>query len=676
MIKINRIGNKLGVAGIAGILLALCAVFNQFRTETDIAAANASADVQGLIASSALKAEVQLRAMVAADRNVRLAITPPAVEAAQVALMQAQTAQIMNVDKALEIVSVQEDKERLEDIKRMVNEYGSVLDEVTKLQKDLLEQQRVLNEANGDWERHLTQLRLDPAMHSEPAWQALDGVLRNANLELNAIRAAAWRYTALQEESQKQAIVEYNVSLVEQLTAAEMMATTAEAKSGIANLKADAEKFLSATDESTRINERKRRLNEMQAQPMSDKLTILFQEAVGISAKSADDAKASATSQLQWASRANMVIGLAIVAVLVGSMVFSALGIARPLRRLNVELGEMAAGNTNIEISGATRGDEIGDIAKTVAVIRANAEASARDEANSRMANEAAAATQRKQDMIRIADAFESAVGEIVETVSSASSELEASASTLTATAERSQQLTKLVAGASADATGNVQSVASAAGQMSQSITEISRQVQESAKIADEAVEQARLTNDRVNEMAQAATRIGAVVELINTIAGQTNLLALNATIEAARAGDAGRGFAVVASEVKALAEQTAKATGEISQQIGGIQTVTEDSVSAIQQIGSVIGRMSEISAAIATAIEEQSAATQEISRNVHNVAQGTQSVNTHIIDVERGAGETGAASAQLLSSAQMLSSDSNRLKLEVGRFLDQVRTA
>ena len=194
--------------------------------------------------------------------------------------------------------------------------------------------------------------------------------------------------------------------------------------------------------------------------------------------------------------------------------------------------------------------------------------------------------------------------------------------------------------------------------------------------MASDAVGQARSTTDRVSQLSKAATRIGDVVELINTIAGQTNLLALNATIEAARAGEAGRGFAVVASEVKALAEQTAKATGEISQQIGGIQAATQDSVGAIKEIGGTIGRMSEISSTIAAAVEEQGAATQEISRNIQHAAEGTSQVSSNITDVQRGASETGSASSQVHSAAKSLSSESHRLKLEVGKFLNSVRAA
>jgi methyl-accepting chemotaxis protein len=216
--------------------------------------------------------------------------------------------------------------------------------------------------------------------------------------------------------------------------------------------------------------------------------------------------------------------------------------------------------------------------------------------------------------------------------------------------------------------------VASAAEELSCSIKEISRQVQQSARIASEAVGQARTTTESVGELSKAAARIGDVVELINTIAGQTNLLALNATIEAARAGEAGRGFAVVASEVKALAQQTAKATCEISEQISGIQSATQSSVSAIMAISTTIEKLSEVSSTIAAAVEEQGAATQEISGNVQQASQGTRQVSSSITDVQRGASETGLASAMVLAAAKSLSTESGRLRTEVDRFLSTVR--
>ena len=363
----------------------------------------------------------------------------------------------------------------------------------------------------------------------------------------------------------------------------------------------------------------------------------------------------------------------AMLCIAMGTMIVS--GVARPITAMTEAMRKLAGGDMSAPIPGVERKDEIGKMASTVLVFKDNAVETERLRAEQAEA-ERLAAERRKRDMHDLANSFEGAIGQIIETVSSASTELEASASTLTSTAERTQQRTTTVAAASEQATANVQSVASATEELSSSVTEISRQVQESARMANEAVDQARKTNDRVSELSKAAARIGDVVELINTIAGQTNLLALNATIEAARAGEAGRGFAVVASEVKALAEQTARATGEIGQQIAGIQSATQESVGAIKEISGTIERLSEISSTIAAAVEEQGAATQEISRNIQQAAQGTHEVSSNITDVQRGASETGSASSQVLSAAQSLSQDSNRLKLEVGRFLNTVRAA
>ncbi|UPK32800.1 HAMP domain-containing protein [Bradyrhizobium sp. 186] len=377
----------------------------------------------------------------------------------------------------------------------------------------------------------------------------------------------------------------------------------------------------------------------------------------------------SATWTVIGVSASGLIVGIAI-AFFIGLNAMS-----RPIARLKLAMEGLARNDLKTEVPEKDRRDEIGDMAKTVEVFKTNALEVERLKA-AQAEVEQQAAEQRRRDMVNLADGFERAVGEIIETVGSASTELEASSSTLATTAQRAQELTSVVVAASGEATGNVQSVATATEELSSSVNEISRQVQESARMASEAVNQARTTTERVSELSVAATRIGDVVELINTIAGQTNLLALNATIEAARAGEAGRGFAVVASEVKTLAEQTAKATGEISQQISGIQTATQESVSAIRDISATIERLSEVSSTIAAAVEEQGAATQEIARNVQQAAHGTQRVSTNIADVQRGAAETGSASSQVLSTAKMLATDSNRLKDEVGKFLSTVRAA
>ncbi|WP_319801760.1 methyl-accepting chemotaxis protein [Rhodobium gokarnense] len=377
-------------------------------------------------------------------------------------------------------------------------------------------------------------------------------------------------------------------------------------------------------------------------------------------------------------SQTRSIITWSIVAVAVLVMFAAWLigrSVVRPLSRMTATMGVLADGNLAVEIPDTGRSDEIGKMAAAVEVFKSNAIERKRLE-DQEKDEEARRAAARKADMERLADSFESAVGDIIRTVSTSSRELESSADVLTGTAQRTRELSTSVAAASDEASANVQSVASASEEMAASVNEIGRQVLESSQIAAEAVGQADRTDARIGTLSEAATRIGDVVNLITEIAQQTNLLALNATIEAARAGEAGKGFAVVAAEVKQLAEQTAKATEEIGAQIGNIQTATGESVGAIKEIGATIGRLSDISAGIAAAIEEQGAATQEITRNVTEAATGTAEVASNISDVNRGAEETGAASSQVLSSARRLSSDSERLQTEVTKFLDSVRSA
>jgi methyl-accepting chemotaxis protein len=383
--------------------------------------------------------------------------------------------------------------------------------------------------------------------------------------------------------------------------------------------------------------------------------------------KNAASTYASALTMLAVILGIAIVFGAAVSFYVIRDVSNGIASIAKPMQILG-------QGDLSADVPHQGESTEIGTMADALQVFK---EALiAKKVADEAAARDAEAKIERGRRVDQVTRDFESMIGDIVNTVSSASSQLEASAGTLSATASRSQELATTVSAASEEATANVQSVASATEELSSSVNEISRQVQDSARMASEAVSQARTTTDRVSELSKAAARIGDVVELINTVAGQTNLLALNATIEAARAGEAGRGFAVVAAEVKALAEQTAKATGEIGQQISGIQAATHDSVTAIKEISGTIEKLSEISSTIAAAVEEQGAATQEISRNVQQAAQGTQQVSSNISDVQRGANETGSASSQVLSAAKSLSGDSGRLRSEVDKFLASVRAA
>ncbi|MFN8333438.1 MAG: Cache 3/Cache 2 fusion domain-containing protein [Saprospiraceae bacterium] len=349
--------------------------------------------------------------------------------------------------------------------------------------------------------------------------------------------------------------------------------------------------------------------------------------------------------------------------------------ITRPLGSVTASLTAIAEGKNDVAIDCEDRHDEIGEIARTIAVFKNNAQERQRLR-NEQAAAATAATEQRKAELRHFVDDFQTGVGGIIDKVMNSSGEFERIARQLTETARTTAELSGQSASASETASEHVRTAAAASDELSSSIGEITRRVQESNSIAAEAVRQAEATDQRITELSQAGTRIGDVVKLITSIAEQTNLLALNATIEAARAGDAGRGFAVVAQEVKTLAGQTAKATDEISSQIGNMQVATEESVAAIKAIGQTIERISEIANSIAAAVEQQSSATKNIAQSVRAAASGTESVAVNVGNVARGAGETGETSSRMFEAAQALSGESLHLKAEVDKFLSGVRAA
>jgi methyl-accepting chemotaxis protein len=361
------------------------------------------------------------------------------------------------------------------------------------------------------------------------------------------------------------------------------------------------------------------------------------------------------------------------VAVVIAAALWFGRRMTAPLTKMVTAMEHLAQGDLDREVAKVDRRDEIGKISEALAIFRDKLRENRKLAADQEQAKREAE-VERRQAMLEMADGFERSIGQIVENVSSASSEIEIAAEGLNRTAEATHSLSANVAAASEQSSASVQSAASASEEMVSSVSEISRQVQESQRVATSAVAQAEQTNARMSELSQSAGRIGEVVKMISAVAEQTNLLALNATIEAARAGEAGRGFAVVASEVKALASQTAKATEEIGSQIAQMQSATEQSVGTIKEISATIRMISEISSTVAASVEAQGAATQEIARNVQQAAQGAAQVTSNIGEVNRGASDTGASAGQVHSSARALSTESNRLKSEVEQFLLTVR--
>ena len=417
-----------------------------------------------------------------------------------------------------------------------------------------------------------------------------------------------------------------------------------------------------------------RAVNAQRATPAGRSMDAVLAKLVELNDKGAAAAGQHAENTYELAFRIVLAALAAMVLAGLCAAVLIVRDVARGIGSVLTPMRALATGDLAANVPHQGENTEVGQIADAVQVFKDAM--IAKKTADEVAAAEASAKMRRAETLDRATSSFEGMIGELIGSLSSASTEMEATASTLTNAADVTRQLSNSAANTSREVSESIQSTASATEEITSSVNEIGRQVLESSRVAQLAVQQAEKTDSCISELSQAAARIGDVVKLITAIAEQTNLLALNATIEAARAGEAGRGFAVVASEVKALASQTARATDEITTQISGMQSATSDSVTTIKEISSTINLISEISSTIAAAVEEQGAATQEIARNVQQAAELSARVAANISDVDRGNSETGAASAQVFTAAQSLSKESTHLQTEVHNFLATIRAA
>lgn len=409
------------------------------------------------------------------------------------------------------------------------------------------------------------------------------------------------------------------------------------------------------------------------AQTKLDRDLVALRDMIGEKTHAGGLDLSSHSQSIVWLSAGIMLGGIVVGLIL--SWLIAQTGIVKPLANLSACMQTLAKGEYDVSVPGTSRKDELGGMAANVEVFRRNGMEAAKLRAEQEE-NKLRAEAEKRALMDRMAGEFEASVGNVIQQVATQATQMQSSATAMSATAEETTRQAKTVATASEESSANVQTVASASEELSSSIAEIGRQVSHSSQIASNAVSEADRANEMVKGLVTASEKIGEIVELINDVADQTNLLALNATIEAARAGEAGKGFAVVAAEVKNLATQTSKATEEISVQIAGVQSATQDAVKAIGSISSTIAEINQIATTIAAAVEQQSAATQEIARNVEEAARGTQEVSSNIGGVTQTANDTGAASQQVLTASRLLGEQSVHLNGLVGKFLANLRAA
>jgi methyl-accepting chemotaxis protein len=669
-----RIGAKLAISAVSGVLLVIAMVGNQARVNHLARSLANEVETSETLQKNALSAEIALQQLILIDLDIRLTLIPQAIENILEDLWHRTADGNKAYDVALGAATVIQDRQNLATAKEAFNAYAATSREVASLQREIINLRDQQITEGIEWEKKFQQVLNNGAILTAGNRFSFLTAIKNADSLFKQARLESWSRFIRSDDGE---IARLNAELDEAmqlLKASRQMTTDRAAIDVIDQLLVFPVQYKAIVDKLTAATDGQITLRHERADPLRMKAADNLAEVKGSVSKRVDRLAALSLDETARAEWINLSAGGFVILVLVGSAVFSSLAIGRPIQHIGKVLTQLAGGNKAVQIPYAARGDEVGDAARAAQTFKEYLLRMDQLEAEHKLA-EARAVAGRKAEMDKFADEFQAAIGTIVDTVSSATTHLETTAAALTHTAETTHQLSGVVANAAEETSSNVESIATASDELATSVAEMGLQVLHSSNISADAVRQAERTDAQVSQLSHAAQHISEVLKLITNIAKQTNLLALNATIEAARAGESGRGFSVVASEVKTLASQTAQAADEIGGQIADMQTATNASVSAIKEIGATIRRVSEIATAIASTVEEQGASTQEIARNIHRAAQGTTQVVTNIHDVNRGASETGAASAEVISSAKALADQGKNLKREADKFLAKVRT-
>ncbi|MDQ0470432.1 methyl-accepting chemotaxis protein [Labrys wisconsinensis] len=669
------IGRKLGLSSALGILLLAGMMAAQFHLNRTILDTHAQSIAQEKMRAAAAGGAAGLRGARAAGLDVLLARNTAALKQASAAFdadaARADAAFAAGAASAADPASA----DRFARLKALLGDYRATLAAIAADQETILtlgEKHRALEAA---WDENFQAVMLNVQIFGASADKDIPARLAAANALAAQARIAFWRYLTTGEQALQAKLEGYVDGAATQLAdvkALDKDGVFAEQLDPLIKAAADLKPVIAGAVAARQDQDG---LDAGKALPTMAAADKLIGETLSASEASAAAAVEATVEAITAAGRIALGVGALVMLVLVGSALMAMLSVARPLRRIADVLLRLGRGERDMAIPYAGRSDEVGRTAQAAETFRRNLVEVERLQAERRQA-EAHLAAERSEAMRLLADAFETSVGGVVATVSSAAGRLESSSRALTGTAEGTAMQSSAATRVSDEAAAHVQTVAAAAEELSASVDEIGRQVERSARIAAEAERETGATSQKVKALAAAAEGIGDIVNLITSIAGQTNLLALNATIEAARAGVAGRGFAVVASEVKMLADQTGRATQEIAQRIGAIQAMTGEGVAAIGAIAAIIREISAISESIASAVTQQGAAASEIAQSVQQAAAGTAEVNRSIADVAQAAAASKTEAAALSASAEDLAGQSAVLSSEMARFLATVRAA